>query len=131
VLTAAAAPAPAPPTLPPRSPAWRPAHGKSGQRGWEEGNDEGRWLRTAGKLEGMLLLHADYFFLQKHNIAASWAILLQGLLSFKAEAKSMVSPPKVYWQAFRIIKHRHNQAYYSSSIKTTERKEKQQKQALS
>jgi len=49
------------------------------------------------------------FFQQKHNTAASWAILLPGLFPFKAEAKSMVSPPKVYWQALRIIKHRHNQ----------------------
>ena len=112
MLTAVAAPAPAPPTLSPRSPAWRPAHGKSGRRDWEEGNDEGRWLRTAGKMEGTLLLHAGSFFLQKHNIDASWEILLQGLFPFKAEAKSMVTPPKVYWQALRIIKHGHNQAYY-------------------
>jgi len=63
-------------------------------------------------MEGMLLLHAGSFFQQKHNIAASWAILLQGLFPFKAEAKSMVSPTKVYWQALRIIKHRHNQTYY-------------------
>jgi len=63
-------------------------------------------------MEGMLLLHAGSFFLQKHNIAASWAILLQGLFPLKAEAKSMVSLPKVYWQALRIIKHGHNQTYY-------------------
>jgi len=59
-------------------------------------------------MESMLLLHAGSFFLKKQNIAASCAILLQGLFPFKAEAK----PPKVNWQALRIIKHGHNQAYY-------------------
>jgi len=63
-------------------------------------------------MESMRLLHAGYFLQQKHNIAAYWEILLQGLFSFKAEAESMVSPPQVYWHALRIIKHGPNQTYY-------------------
>jgi len=62
-----------------------------------------------GKCKACFYSTLALFFQQKHNTAASWAILLPGLFPFKAEAKSMFSPRKVYWQALRIIKHRHNQ----------------------
>jgi len=69
-------------------------HGKRGRKGWEAGNDDGRWLRTAGKMEGMLLLRTSSFFQQKHNIAAFWAILLKAFFRLRLRQSPWSHPPQ-------------------------------------